>query len=244
MGLSGVVEVWMWRTAVFLLMISILLSACAYGQSSAQQPIAQPWPNGQRTLVSTGGAVFLTHIHQDLAIILDKSHVGRTRNVVVSAVDLPAGYLIETNDPQGRYQPSVAYAKKDDRPLLKIDNLQIPISISWNTQVMGPIDLNQLKLSPLGTTTIAQLPDFLSDYRTAGGINLLLPMDILASGDGFIDVYQTAGALTFVVLPSSQAALGGGGGLMALAQSEPIVLLAISTQIETLHLQGLGMMVQ
>lgn len=231
------------RTIVILFVLSVLISACSFKIATNQKPSVQSWPNSQQTLVSMGGAVFLANTHQDLAIILDKSHLGRTRNIVVSAVDLPNAFLIETADPEGRYLPSIKYVMKDERPLLKVDNLQIPASMAWNTQTIGPIDLNQFKLSLIGTTTLIQLVDFLENERITGGVNILLPQDAFSLGEVPFDVYRTPGAMTIVVLPSDQE-ISGGGALMTLAQSEPVTLLAVSTYMQTLRLEGLWKMIQ
>jgi hypothetical protein len=231
------------RTILLLSMLSVFISACSFKFATHQKPSVQNWPNGQLTLVSMGGAVFLANPHQDLAVILDKSPLGRARNIIVSAVDLPNAFLIETSDPEGRYLPSIKYVMKDERPLLKVENLQIPASMAWNTQTLGPIDLNQLKLLLIGTTTLTQLADFLQNERIAGSVNIIIPQDAFSLSDAPFDVYRTQAAMTILMLPSGQE-ISGGGALMSLAQSQPVTFLAVSTQMETLRSEGIWRMVQ
>ena len=219
--------------------ILIVLSACS--KSSKIETYSAPWPEGRMSVVSMGGAVVLGNEFQDLIVVLDDDYRAKTQEVVVSAIELGNAYLIETQDPLGRFLPSVDYVTKDLKPLLKVESQQIDNEAGWSLQSVGSIETSALATSSLGSSSIGQLATFLENAYGVGGINILIPVTGPFSIETQYDIFETPGSMTVLLVPSSISSAGR-SPLMAPVNAYGPSWFSISTNVSTLHTFGLGSM--
>ena len=215
------------------------LSACS--QSKPIDTLPSPWPDGQMSVVSMGGAVVLANEFQDLIVVLDEDYRANTKEVVVSATELSNAYLIETQDTLGRFLPTVDYVAKDLRPLLMVESQQTVSDAGWSLQSIGSIEPSALATTSLGTTSIGQLASFLERTYGTGGINILIPVAGPFSNEAQYDIFNTLGSMTVLLIPSSISSAGG-SSLTAPADVIGLSWFSISTNVETLHSFVLGRM--
>lgn len=223
----------------FLFLSLFVLSACS--KSSRIETYSASWPEGHISVVSMGGAVVFGNEFQDLIVILDDDVRVNTHAVLVSATELSNAYLIETEDPLGRFLPSVDYVAKDLRPLLKVESQQTMRDAGWSLQSIGSIETYALATSSLGSTSLGQLSTFLGNAYGAGGINILIPVTGPFSNEAHYDVFSTLGSSTVLLIPSTISSAGG-SSLMAPVQADGLSWYSISTHVETLHTVNLESM--
>lgn len=223
----------------FLIFIPFVFTACS--NSSHIETYTAPWLDGQISAVSMGGAVVLGNEFQDLIVILDDDYRVNTHEVIVSATELSNAYLIETEDPLGRFLPSVDYVAKELRPLLKVESQQTVRDAEWSLQSIGSIETYALATSSLGSTSLDQLSTFLGNAYGVGGINILIPVTGPFSNEAQYDIFNTLGSNTVLLVPSSISSAGG-SSLMTPVQADGLSWYAISTHVETLQTLGLSSM--
>lgn len=225
--------------ARYLLLLLLSLSACSQSNQIDAHPA--PWPEGRMSVVSMGGAVVFGNEFQDLIVVLDEDYRAKTHEVVVSATELSNAYLIETNDPLGRFLPSVDYVVKELRPLLMIESQQTVSDAGWSLQSIGSIETSTLATALLGSTSIGQLASFLEISYGVGGINILIPVTGPFSNEAQYDIFKTPGSMTVLLVPSSISSAGG-SSLLAPVQLDGVSWFSISTKVETLQAFSLGSM--
>jgi hypothetical protein len=190
-----------------------------------------------------GGAVVLGHPDQDLVVFLDKAHLPKTQNVVVTATELYQAYIVETSDPVGRFLPSIRVVNKQPRPLLSVQSLQNDKVLGWKINPMGELEVLPLTQTSLGISTLRDLPSVLQQHMGYGDVNLLLPVGGTFVETEEYEVFQTLGSMTVILLPLNFSG-SGASGLTAPAVIEGIPWFSLSTDVSTLHSTTISEMIR
>jgi hypothetical protein len=227
------------RILILVLLIALTaLTACSQNTSSPINAKLIPWPDHRLSLESVGGAVVFGNPDQDVIVILDQAVRSRTRDVRVTAVEMSSGYLIETVDPLDRFLPTLNVAHKGSGPVVEVITPQIDKSEQWSTRMLQDLEPASITKTSLGTTTISELPNFISPYLDTEGINILFPEYAPIIDGSLFEVYETAGNLTFLLAPTS----GSSAGVMSPVQNYGTSWITISTDMQTLQTFGLPSM--
>jgi hypothetical protein len=190
-----------------------------------------------------GGAVVLGHPDQDIVVFLDKAHLPKTQNVVVTATELYQAYIVETSDPAGRFLPSVRVVNKQPRPLLSVQSLQDDKGLGWKINSMGELEILPMTNTSLGISTLRDLPTVLQQHIGSGDVNLLLPVGGTFVETEEYEVFQSLGSMTLILLPLNFSS-SGSSGLTAPAVIEGIPWFSLSSDVITLQTTAISEMIR
>lgn len=181
--------------------MSVLLAGCAQMRTEAAQYHPQSWEEGEKILVSQGGAVVLGTDHEDIAVILDAREHPATYNVVVHAIQTASGFLIETSDPEGRYLPTISFTQRNNTPVQRVDAHQISLEDGSVHRYAGAQDYPSLGTDSLGESRISELHTFLTAAIGVNCLNIIYPAGQTLNPETMVDVYQTPGSMTVMLIP-------------------------------------------
>jgi|Deesub1362A_J573_1020465.scaffolds.fasta_scaffold02833_3 hypothetical protein len=202
----------------------LALSAC---RGSGAQWAAAPWPEGRQWAPARGGAVVLAAPQADLAVILDQGPGFEVRDVLVSAVELPTGYLVETVDPEGRFLPAVAVAIGVEGPVVPVEVEQVKAEAQFAIRRLGYFAPQALAREHLGTMPLEKAMALLRGLAPREGINILIPQGLSLRGDALVDLYSTDGGHTVLMVPAAAQSTST-GHMMAQAAPQAIPWLSFS----------------
>ncbi len=210
-------------------MVMLALSAC---RAKEQGGTVASWPAGRQSAVAQGGAVVLAAPQADVAVILDEGPGFDVRQVMVSAVELPTGFLVETVDPLGRYLPAVAVSVEEG-PVLPVRVAQVKAEAGFALHRAGTFTPQAVAREYVATMRLDELPAVLGDLVADQVLNILFPQGMALAGSTMVDLYTTDGQHTWLVMPAAEQAAAS-GPLMAQLAPQPGRWLSLSTTAQWL----------
>lgn len=198
----------------FFILIALFTSSCGVASGGTLtlnelrhwlSGFVQPQSNSLIRVVSADQGEMQIHFSkQALTIILDQGNGVDIQGVTITVVDLGGRYLVETADPRQRYLPSAQIVTCQEQEGCRIPAPQMSNEYIWNMLPLGAIPAQSLMESYYGTSTIQDLPRFLSTKTAARSINLLIHSNGMNSLDQQVRVYKTPASLTYFVLTTQQ----------------------------------------
>lgn len=217
---------------------SLMLVGCAQMRTEAAQFHPNSWKNGEKIVVSQGGAVVLGTDHEDVVVILDAREHPATHDVVVLALQTASGFLIETSDPAGRYLPTVSFTQRNNTPVLRVDAHQVSLENGSIHRYIGEQDYHSLHAASLGESRVSELHTFLTDALSLGSLNIIYPAGQTLNPETRVDVIQTPGSMTVMLIPL-KTQTSESGFLLSADEDQPVAWEVVSTTLEQLATYGL-----
>ena len=217
---------------------SLMLAGCAQMRTEAAQSNPISWKDGEKIVVSQGGAVVLGTDHEDVIVILDAREHPAAHGVVVHALRTASGFMIETSDSAGRYLPTVNFTQRNNTPVLRVDAHQISLENGSIHRYIGAQDYPSLRVASLGESRVSELFTFLTDVLSLSSFNIIYPAGQTLNPETWVEVFQTPGSMTVMLIPR-KAQTSETGFLISEDLDQPIAWEVVSTTLEQLDTYGL-----
>jgi hypothetical protein len=224
-------KVLMRRFLPLILTLSLLASSCSVLFPEPTQDTLDQ--DNLDVFVSEGATVQAKIKRHRIVIVLDPDQRLDTSGVIVTLVNLGDAFLVESADPEGRYLPAVQFVPRTDEQVQQILLPQVESGAGWSVRLARSANLELIKGSFIGNSTLENLNSFLRDKILGRGINFLLQVPETVESFQELLIYRTPGTMTFLVIDKNLEG-GGGGSLLSMVQPTGINLAAVSIMADSL----------